>query len=449
MIITILGGLYLLSRHNFLLFHSLAELYSVVIAAGIFIIAWNVRSYLDHDYLLLLGISYLFVGFVDTVHTLAYKGMGVFAGADANLPTQLWIAARYLESFSFLVASFFFRRRVKIIPTFIAYTVIVAILLFSIFSHLFPDCYIEGFGLTTFKKVSEYIICLILILSLYVLHRNREVFSRRVLNLVSWSIFVTALAEFIFTLYVGVYGFSNFLGHILKIASFYLIYKALIETGLRRPYELLWRRLKTNEEKLKEERDRMKRYLDIAGVIMLLIDADGKVRMINRKGCEVLGYREEEILGKNWFDHFLPEAVKRELEMVFSRIMAGDIGPFSYVENAVLTKDGRERIIAWHNTFITDESGKIIATLSSGEDITERKRLEAEREALIEKLHNALNQVKVMSGLLPICSSCKKIRDKQGNWVQIETYVRDHSDADFSHGICPACAKKIYGDLEK
>src|SRR5262249_32348794 len=77
-------------------------------------------------------------------------------------------------------------------------------------------------------------------------------------------------------------------------------------------------------------------------------------------------------------------------------------------------------------------------------DITERRRAEAERERLIGELQNALAEVKQLSGLLPICASCKRIRDSGGNWRQIETYIREHSEAEFSHGICPDCARKLY-----
>ncbi len=80
-------------------------------------------------------------------------------------------------------------------------------------------------------------------------------------------------------------------------------------------------------------------------------------------------------------------------------------------------------------------------------DFTDRKRMEKEREDLIKNLRDALGQVKILKGFLPICCSCKKIRDDQGYWNQIETYIRNHSEAEFSHGICPECVKKLYPDL--
>ena len=81
-------------------------------------------------------------------------------------------------------------------------------------------------------------------------------------------------------------------------------------------------------------------------------------------------------------------------------------------------------------------------------DITERKQAEEQRDRLMEDLQKALSEVKTLRGFLPICSNCKKIRDDNGYWNQIEAYIRDRSDAEFSHGICPECAKKLYPDMD-
>ena len=94
-----------------------------------------------------------------------------------------------------------------------------------------------------------------------------------------------------------------------------------------------------------------------------------------------------------------------------------------------------------------DARQTVIGLVESFQDITERTNLEIEKNQLIEKLQKALIQVKQLSGFLPICASCKKIRDDKGYWNQIETYIKEHSEAEFSHGICPECAQKLYPDL--
>ena len=92
--------------------------------------------------------------------------------------------------------------------------------------------------------------------------------------------------------------------------------------------------------------------------------------------------------------------------------------------------------------------GDFLGTQGIARDITERKHAEEKREKLISKLHEALDNIKTLKGLLPICANCKNIRDDEGYWNQIEAYIRDRSDADFSHGICPDCAVILYSDIK-
>ena len=130
--------------------------------------------------------------------------------------------------------------------------------------------------------------------------------------------------------------------------------------------------------KLREERNKAQQYLNIAGAIIIAIDEKGIVTLINKKGCDVLGYKEEEIIGKNWFDLCVPEKLRGKRKETFRKVMAREEEEIEDYENTVLTKSGEERIIAWHNSTLTDEKGFVIGTLSSGEDITKRKETEVE-----------------------------------------------------------------------
>ncbi len=150
------------------------------------------------------------------------------------------------------------------------------------------------------------------------------------------------------------------------------------------------------EDALQKEMDRVQHYLDVAGVALIVIGADRKVILVNRKGFEILGYEEEdEIIGKDWFDNFLPARLRGGVAEVFESLMAGEIEPVEHYENPILTRDGRERIIAWHNIVLRDEDGKINATLCSGEDITERRRAE---DALRIERDNLTNILESMEG---------------------------------------------------
>jgi len=130
--------------------------------------------------------------------------------------------------------------------------------------------------------------------------------------------------------------------------------------------------------KLREERNKAQQYLNIAGVIIVAINEEGIVTLINRKGCDVLGYEEKELVGKNWYDHCVPERLREERKRDFLDLIVGKNDMVEDYENIILTKSGEERIIAWHNTLIADEKNHIVGTLSSGEDITKRKQTEEE-----------------------------------------------------------------------
>jgi PAS domain S-box-containing protein len=119
------------------------------------------------------------------------------------------------------------------------------------------------------------------------------------------------------------------------------------------------------------------KYFDIAGVMLVGLDNNGNVSAVNKKACDVLGYEEREIRGKNWFDHFIPPRIKNELLTVAEKLLHGEIESVEYYENPVLTRNGEERFIAWHNAFIKDETGQITGHIGSGEDITEARRAEA------------------------------------------------------------------------
>ncbi len=132
------------------------------------------------------------------------------------------------------------------------------------------------------------------------------------------------------------------------------------------------------EEQLRRERDRSQKYLDVAGVMFIALDESGRVSLVNRKGCEILGYDEREILGMDWFANFVPERMRQDVWAIFDKLLRGQTSLAEYAETPVIVRDRSERIVAWHNTVLTDEAGKIVGTLSSGEDITQRKQAEQE-----------------------------------------------------------------------
>jgi len=379
--LVLIVGLYFISLHSYLLYHNFVELFSIIIAFAIFIITWNSRKFLDNNYLLFVGIAYLFVALLDLFHTLAYKGMGVFVNfTGSNLATQLWISARYLQSISLLLALFFITRKLNYKIQFICYLVATTlILLFIFYWEVFPVAYIEGLGLTTFKIVSEYIISFMLGVSIFFLYLFRQEFNRTVFMLIIASMIVTILSELSFTLYVDVYGFFNQLGHFFKLLSFFLIYKAIVAIGFSQPLDLLFFKLKQREKDLKESEEKFRSlYFSMnegACLHEMIYDeskkpVDYRILDANNACQSILGLRRDQVIGKK-----------------ASEIYGTNMVPYIGIYAQVADSGKPERFEAYFppmkkyfSISVFSPSRGRFATIFS--DITGRKKIEKEIESL-------------------------------------------------------------------
>jgi PAS domain S-box-containing protein len=430
--IAIIGVLYLISLVNYLFFHTLVELFSIFVAYVVFLIVWKSRGRLENRALTFIGAAYFFVASIDLMHTLAYKGMGVFPQFGSNLPTQLWIAARYMESLSLLVAPLLLidarkgSKNIHLEPVensrffwqvFSVYSVITSVCLLSIFIFRnFPDSYVEGAGLTPFKIMSEYVICVILFFSLVVLYKRKDLFEERVFRLLAASIVITIFEELAFTLYVDVYGFFNLLGHFFKIMAFYLIYKAIIETGFDDPYTLLFRELKQSEEALRREaiylRDDQGRIYSILGVTrneaeckpaghekdpnqtaqnihgFIGLNLDENFEPVSMDGTveEVTGYSKDDFLsGKvKWIEIIVPEDQPLVSEKMKKSISNPDTS--IELEYRIKNKNGEIKWVWEVLQKLQAGSGMPEKIQAVVRDITERKKAEEILKLKLEEL---------------------------------------------------------------
>ena len=149
---------------------------------------------------------------------------------------------------------------------------------------------------------------------------------------------------------------------------------------------------KMAEEKLINEKNKAQQYLNVAAIMLLSLDISGTVRLINPKGCEILGYEAADILGANWIDTVIPEDIRKEVKVTFDMILSGDFESVRYYENAVVTRQGDVRLMGWYNEVLRDVEGQIIGVLSSGEDITVRKKSEQENRLLNEQLEQRVQE---------------------------------------------------------
>ncbi len=302
-----LAAMHLSTHHySYLLFHSIVEMFSIFIAITVFIIVVNTAHLVKNEYIIVIGVSYLFVGVLDFVHTIAFKGMPIFTDYDYYAP-QLWIAARYMESISMLGAFLFLgsRRRFNIALLSVVYFAVTATVLASILHYkTFPICFVPGKGLTSFKMYSEFVICGIVAVGLTVLYLRRHLFDPRVYRLISTSMVLMIAMELCFTFYMSatMSDVFNEIGHLLKICVFYLVYKAVVVTGLRDPIGLLFRDLKAREESLGTanarladvademlaSRSRLKAITDSLFEGVLVVDGAGIITFSNPSAARML-----------------------------------------------------------------------------------------------------------------------------------------------------------------
>jgi signal transduction histidine kinase/DNA-binding response OmpR family regulator len=248
-----LGALAASTRYEFLLFHSAVETLSVAVYLAIFSIGWNTRAFVRNNLLLILAVASLPVGMIDAFHMLSYKGMGIDLGGD--VPTQFWVAARAVESVSFLLGALLINRRpVRATRALWVFVSVAALLVVSIHPlGVFPSCFVDGVGLTPFKIVVEVIAAALFCAAGLVLWKRRGSLASVVLHPLLVALGAKVVSEICFSAYVNVYGPTNELGHVFKLVSVVLMYMALVEGTLRQPYETLFHDLAASEEQLQRE----------------------------------------------------------------------------------------------------------------------------------------------------------------------------------------------------
>ncbi len=387
-------GLFLLARLNYLAFHVLAEMFSIVVAAALFLLVWHGRRFIGNNSLVALGVAFFFAGLIDLMHTLAYKGMGVFQlGDQANVATQLWIAARWLESLSFFGFVWLMDRPVRPVIVLWGYAVVTGFLLWTILvARVFPDCFIEGSGLTPFKIGSEYAICLMLACSLVLLFRRKQELDPAVLRLLAVAILAAIISELAFTFYVSVYGLSNLIGHIFKILSFYLVYLALVRSSLTRPYQTLFRELTGVRRALQHKVTELDTILEATADGILAVAENGEVLHANERFRQL--WRIPDELMKSGNDADLMGFVLHQLKepLAFETSVKTLYGSKEEELTILEFKDGRmfER---FSSPLI--QAGRVSGRVWSFRDVTARKRLEIKLAASESRLRTLIEEAPI------------------------------------------------------
>ena len=365
-----------ISFYNFLLFHILSEFFAIVIAVLTCVVAWNMYPFTRNNYLMFLGAGYFWVGSLDLLHTLSYKGMNIVAISGANTGVQFWIGTRYFEAILLLVAPWFLSHALKRTQTFIFFGFIASSITLLVYSGLFPEGFIPGKGLTMFKIYSEYAIISLLALAIFYLYRERALLEQRIINVLVISIILTMCAELAFTFYVSVYGLSNLIGHIFKIFSFWLIFQAIVGTTLREPFLVMSRGATT---------------YDAVPDATVVVDENGIIHEANKAAYILSGLKDGGLIGKNNHDIFHPKDIRIENCPVCQAIVTNK--ELNALELKINENNNWFDFSLSHITGASDLNG----TVEVIRDITQRKLSEEKvkelgvlKNSIVENLPNTL-----------------------------------------------------------
>lgn len=382
---------YLLSLYSYLLFHSVSEIFTVVIGFTIFILFSYTRYPRQDNLFSVIAISYLFISIVDILHLLSYKGMPIFETnfPGANLATQLWLIGRYILAIALLITPVFIFVKVRYIYHFLFFSFLILTTVFLIsvlYFRNFPAAYIDGVGLTTFKKYSEYAIIAALSASVIFILVVRKKISGYFLNSLLISILFNILAEFSFTKYVSVYSGANAFGHLFKMASYIFLFRGVLISVLIRPSESLYRELSDSE-------DKFRKVINAALDARVISDASGKINLWNSAAEKMFGYSEKEAMGKS-ITIIMPEKYRKLHRAGIERVASG--GPEKIIGKSVeiegLKKNGE--VFPVEISLTKELIGGKLTFIAVIRDITERKNSQLALEKRSREL-SAMNNFMV------------------------------------------------------
>jgi PAS domain S-box-containing protein len=365
---------------NVPLFHAVAELLGLCMVAAIFALSWETHDVAREDPLVMVTRGYFWVGLLDAVHFLTYPGMilhGV-GGTDITLSIRLWYGARLVEALLLLALAVPWPTAWGWRPLFGLLGLVTLVLVYPALvpggplERVFPA---QGDAVSTLGEVGP---ILMLLVGLALLARPGRAVPRRERGLLLATLALTAAGQAVY-LVASPEGDSIVLGHLCKILSYWTFYVCAGRVHVMGPLgtfaqrQAEWRAM---EERLTDEKERAERFLEIAQALIIGLDKDGRVVVANPHACATLGWTEQDLLGQDWFEVALPLAERAAVRAAFRRIVSSDLLAVEFHENDVLTRDGAVIRVTWHNTVTRDRRGRVTGTLSSGQDVTQRKRVE-------------------------------------------------------------------------
>lgn len=436
--------LLLLSHYNFLLFYNIAEIFSIAVAFGIFMVTWNARWRTGDHFLLIMGIGFACFAALDLLHTLSFEGMGVFPGQEAGLSSQLRIAARLLQAATLMAAPFFLSKRIKpwiLLFNFCAATALIIVL---IFLGLFPGA--NTAGPTATQRGTLYLVMALFLAAAVLLQVRGKDIDPSVRVLIQTSTLLAALQVAVLGIRPDSMGLHVVASHFLKILSFFFMYKAVLETGVREPQRVLFMELERGRRLLSEAEKRFRSISDGAPVGIFRSTPQGRYEYVNPKLAEIYGYDSPADL-MNTVDDIARQLHVDQARYATMRKRIEKETIISGFQALMRRKDGStvwtSRDIRAHQ----DIHGNLVRFDGFVTDISDRKRLENLREDVERILRHDLKAplISITSGLALVRATCNPpprtegmIREMEYSALQMLSFI------DLSMDLC----KMESGDYE-
>lgn len=371
-------ALYFFSRADYLFFHLTVESITLIIGILIFTISVITKNFDQSSLIATLGPGILVASLITFIHVASFKGMNIILGYDANLPTQLWIVLNYILSISIFTAILVGNKKVKFKWNLILFSCIGLIGTILCFTGLFPTCFVEGEGLTIFKKVSEYIIISIYLICLLLIYRKKVTLDEKTFNTMMLFILLLIMGEFMFTLYSDVYGIQNFLGHYFRVLAFLIIFIFVVVESIQKPYNSIF-------SELRDLSNQFELMLDHIPGLIFYKDTNNKFIRVNKYMADTQKIPKNELEGKRMEDLYPTEDAMKYFEDDLAVIKSGES------KLNIEEKWETDEEVKWVSTSkipCKNYKDEIIGILGLSFDITDRKR----DEQRIKMLQQAVEQ---------------------------------------------------------
>jgi len=293
----IIAVLLMVASWNYLLFHTLIELFTIGVAVIMFVVIWYTYEFSHNHFLMYLGCGYLWVGLLELLHTLSFQGIGIFSDQSANLSMQFWLVASGLKTILLLSSTFFFTRALHRWWVMLTFASLAGGFTLMIFQGWMPVVFVPGLGVTWFKVILEYIAVTLLAVAMLIFLRGHPMLPRAIQRLMVWVIGFTISGEILFTQYLYVYDSAVMLGHICTFFAAWLIFAGITRTALIQPFVTLARNSST---------------YDAVPQPTIVLDNQGIIRQANQAARALSGMSQEMLIGLDCHNVFHSETYPRD-----------------------------------------------------------------------------------------------------------------------------------------